>query len=62
MHSADARMYFCMIDTRCRDKRPLDAAHVPDDDLFALCAARTWTVSLRDSIWLRQRPEFCAID
>lgn len=39
---------------------PYPAMHVriPDDDLFALCAARTWTASLRDSIWLHRRRDF----
>ena len=36
---------------------PYLATHVriPDDDLFALCAAKTWPASLRDSIWLQRR-------
>lgn len=33
-------------------------ARVPDEDLFALCAARSWTGSLRDSLWLRDRPGY----
>jgi hypothetical protein len=39
---------------------PFPAMHVrvPDDDLFALCAARSWTASLRDSIWLQRRTDF----
>lgn len=31
---------------------------VPDDDLFALCASLTWTASLRDAIWLHERPDY----
>ncbi|MEY5061257.1 MAG: hypothetical protein RIS45_1178 [Planctomycetota bacterium] len=39
---------------------PYPATHVrvPDDDLFAVCAARSWTGSLRDSVWLRRRNDF----
>lgn len=39
---------------------PFTATHarVPDEDLFALCAARSWTGSLRDSLWLRDRPDY----
>ena len=37
---------------------PFPATHVrvPDDDLFAICAAHTWAGSLRDAVWLRNRP------
>lgn len=35
---------------------------VPDADLFALCAAKTATVTLRDAIWLRNRIELRAIE
>jgi hypothetical protein len=31
------------------------SVRIPDDDLFALCAAKTWPASLRDSIWLQRR-------
>jgi hypothetical protein len=34
---------------------------VPDPDLFALCAARTWTGSLADAIWLRRRDDHRAL-
>lgn len=36
---------------------PFPPAHVrvPDDDLFAICAAHTWAGSLRDAVWLRNR-------
>lgn len=37
---------------------PSRCVRVPDDDLFALCAAHTWAGSLRDAIWLRHRPDF----
>ncbi|MFM7133997.1 MAG: hypothetical protein ACKO0W_06755 [Planctomycetota bacterium] len=37
---------------------PSRRVRVPDDDLFALCAAHTWAGSLRDAIWLRRRPDF----
>lgn len=37
---------------------PADCVHVPDDDLFALCASLTWTASLRDAIWLRSRRDY----
>jgi len=39
---------------------PYPATHVrvPDDDLFAACAARSWAGSLRDSVWLRRRDDF----
>jgi hypothetical protein len=37
---------------------PADCVHVPDDDLFALCASLTWTGSLRDAIWLRSRRDY----
>lgn len=39
---------------------PCPATHirVPDDDLFALCAARSFTAALRDSIWLSRRTDF----
>ncbi len=36
---------------------PRTFVRVPDLDLFALCAERTWTGSLRDSIWLRRRAD-----
>ena len=34
---------------------------LPDPDLFALCAARTWTPSLADAAWLCGRPERLAV-
>ena len=37
---------------------PATHARVPDDDLFALCATRSWAGSLRDSLWLRSRPDY----
>lgn len=37
---------------------PSDCVHVPDDDLFALCAAHAWPGSLRDAIWLQRRGEY----
>jgi hypothetical protein len=40
---------------------PRGFARVPDSDLFALCAARTWTGSLADAIWLRRRDDFRAL-
>lgn len=33
-------------------------ARVPDNDLFAICAAHSWAGSLRDSLWLRNRPDY----
>lgn len=41
---------------------PTSGVRVRDPDLFALCAARTWTVSLRDAIWLRNRAGLRAIE
>lgn len=38
--------------------RPSRKVRIPDPDLFALCAAMTWPSTLRDSIWLRRRPDF----
>ncbi|MEY3025898.1 MAG: hypothetical protein RLZZ238_795 [Planctomycetota bacterium] len=40
---------------------PRGFVRVPDPDLFALCAARTWTGSLADAIWLRRRDDFRAL-
>jgi hypothetical protein len=34
---------------------------VPDADLYAICAARTWPGTLRDAAWLRSRADFRAI-
>lgn len=34
---------------------------VPDIDLFAICAARTWPGTLRDAAWLRSRTDFRTI-
>lgn len=41
---------------------PASVVRVRDPDLFALCAAKTWAVSLRDAIWLRNRAELRAIE
>ena len=40
---------------------PVTHVRVPDDEIFARCAARTWAASLRDSIWLRRRGESAAL-
>lgn len=40
---------------------PATAVHVPDADLFALCAAMTWTPSLADAAWLAARDERLAL-
>lgn len=40
---------------------PRAFVRVPDPDLFALCAARTWTGSLADAIWLRRRDDHRAL-
>lgn len=32
--------------------RPVDAVRVPNDLHFAMCALRTWTLTLRDAMWL----------
>ena len=37
---------------------PPTLVRVPDDDLFALCATRSWAGSLRDAVWLRDRPYY----
>jgi hypothetical protein len=37
---------------------PSTGIRIPDDDLFALCASLTWTVSLRDALWLRRRADY----
>jgi len=37
---------------------PSFAVCVPDSDLFALCASMTWTASLRDAIWIRDRSDY----
>lgn len=37
---------------------PSLGVRVPDGDLFALCASMTWTASLRDAIWIRNRPDY----
>jgi hypothetical protein len=48
---------------RCPATAPMPRAfvRVPDLDLFALCAARTWTGSLADAIWLRRRDDHRAL-
>ncbi len=40
---------------------PVTLVHVPDPDLFALCAAMTWTPSLVDAAWLAARVERLAL-
>jgi hypothetical protein len=38
---------------RAGSPRPMDGVRVPDDSHFAMCAMRTWTLSLHDAMWLR---------
>ena len=38
---------------RAGSPRPMAGVRVPDDSHFAMCAMRTWTLSLHDAMWLR---------
>jgi hypothetical protein len=38
---------------RAGSPRPMAGVRVPDDRHFAMCAMRTWTLSLHDAMWLR---------
>ncbi len=40
---------------------PPQRVHVPDAEIFALTASRTFVSSLRDAIWLRTRPDCRAL-
>jgi hypothetical protein len=54
----DRTMGSCFADFPNGAPHPSLAVRVPDSDLFALCASMTWTASLRDAIWIRDRSDY----